>query len=178
MNITLCGMMGCGKTTVGMELARVLKKDWCDTDAMIEEKHGKISEIFRCQGEAVFRDIETETAALLSMQSDKVISVGGGFVLRAVNVELLKKNGKIIYLRAKKETLETRLREDKNRPLLHTGGEDLSQRIDRLLQERGLAYEQAADLIVDVDEKTPQEIATEIIDRMGVECKMKGAGTR
>ena len=70
------------------------------------------------------------------------------------------------------------MRADKNRPLLHTDGEDLSQRIDRLLQERGLVYEQASDLIVDVDEKTPQEIAAEIIDKMGVECKMKGAGTR
>jgi shikimate kinase len=90
-----------------------------------------------------------------------VISVGGGLVLRAENVALLRQNGKIIYLRAKQETLEKRLADDDTRPLLQTG-ETLSDRIKRLLDERTPIYEDVADYIVDVDGKTPQVIAAEI----------------
>ncbi len=161
MNLILCGMMGVGKTTVGKILAEVSLRSFVDTDALIEEKYGKISEIFATYGEGYFRDLEGETVRALSEKNALVISVGGGLVLREENVILLKKQGEIVYLRAKKETLVERLQKDTTRPLLQ--GRDLEKRIEELMRARTRAYEQAADCVVDVDGKTPTQIAEEII---------------
>lgn len=162
MNIVLCGMMGAGKTTVGLSLAARLAWNWLDTDAQIQEKYGKISDIFATLGEKRFREMETEVVRGLSDTENSVVSVGGGLVLKEENVRLLKQNGTIVYLRAEKETLVTRLRTDTNRPLLKNGEENIEEKIERLLLQRAPAYARVADLIVDVDGKTPQEIADEI----------------
>ncbi len=160
-------MMGCGKTTVGAALAARLGWDFVDTDRMIEEKHGKISDIFAQKGEGYFRALETETAAFLAKNgADRVVSVGGGMVLNSENVSLLKQGGKIIYLQASKETLLGRLLGDTSRPLL--AGKDLSARLDELLAARSSAYEKASDFTVWVDEKTPACIADEIIKELGL----------
>ena len=82
MNLILCGMMGAGKTTVGVEVARLTGWRCLDTDALIEERYGKISEIFKARGEAYFRGLEAETVKELSKQDGLVISVGGGLVLK------------------------------------------------------------------------------------------------
>lgn len=165
MNVILCGMMGAGKTTVGIALATLLGWQWRDTDAVIEEKYGKISDIFATLGEPRFREMETEIVRELCPQEDMIISVGGGLVLKEENVALLKENGKIVYLRARKETLLSRLRSDTSRPLLQ-GEESLEEKIERLLRTRASVYESVADLIVDVDKKTPQEIAAEIVEKI------------
>ena len=162
MNLILCGMMGVGKTTVGIKLAELTNRSWRDTDSMITEKYGKISDIFTRYGEARFREMETETVKELAGADNLVISVGGGLVLKQENNEILQKNGKIVYLRASVETLEKRLRGDDNRPLLQTE-ESLKERLDKLLHERAPAYEKAADYVVDVDGKTPEGIAREIV---------------
>lgn len=162
MNLILCGMMGAGKTTVGVEVARLTGWRCLDTDVLIEEKYGKISDIFKTHGEAYFRGLETETVAKLSVQDGLVISVGGGLVLKEENVDLLKQNGKIVFLRARMETLLERLQNDKTRPLLQSE-ETLSDRIKRLVDERTPIYERAADYIVDVDGKKPEEIGAEIL---------------
>ena len=86
-------------------------------------------------------------------------------VLRAENVELLKQYGKIFFLREKKQTLLTRLQGDKERPLLQ-GEESLEDKIDRLLSTREAIYVKVADYIVDVDEKSPDKIADEILVRI------------
>lgn len=167
MNIVLCGMMGCGKTTVGGALAARLGWDFVDTDRLIEEKHGKIADIFAQKGEAYFRALETEEAALLADGgADRVVSIGGGMALKAENVRLLKQGGRIVYLQASKETLLGRLLGDTSRPLL--AGQDLSARLDELLAARSSAYEWASDLTVCVDEKTPASIADEIIEKLGL----------
>ena len=98
MNLILCGMMGAGKTTVGIKIAETVGLRWYDTDDVIVENHGKISDIFKRYGEEYFRKLETETVAKLSKKDGLVISVGGGLVLKEENVELLKRNGKIVYL--------------------------------------------------------------------------------
>ena len=113
MNLILCGMMGAGKTTVGIKIAEKLGRRWYDTDEVITQQYGKISDIFEDKGEEYFRGLETQTVKSLSAETDLVISVGGGLVLRAENVELLKQNGKIFFLRAKKQTLLARLQGDK-----------------------------------------------------------------
>ena len=164
MNLILCGMMGSGKTTIGITIADRTQLRWYDTDELIVDKYGKISDIFEYYGEAHFRKLETEIVRDLAQKDNLVISTGGGLVLKKENNELLQKNGKIIFLRAKLETLACRLKVDGTRPLLQTSTETLRDRLARLLQERTPVYELVADYIVDVDGKTPEEIAMEIIE--------------
>lgn len=176
MNVILCGMMGSGKTTIGVKIAEKTGRRWYDTDGVIVDRYGKISDIFEYYGEEYFRKIETEVVKELSVQNDLIISTGGGLVLKEENTELLKKNGKIVFLRAKKETLAGRLKVDGTRPLLQAKTESILERLDKLLQERSPIYERVADFTVDVDGKTPNEIAEEIIDVLRNSCR--GAGTR
>lgn len=163
MNIVLCGMMGAGKTSVGQALARLSGRRAVDTDALIEEKYGKITEIFAAHGEAYFRDLETETARALSERDDLVIATGGGFVLRQENCDLLKKKGKIFFLRARFETLLARVAGDASRPLLAGGAE---KKLRELLPVRTPVYERAADCIVDTDGRDVDDIAREILSRL------------
>ncbi len=164
MNLILCGMMGSGKTTVGMKIAQRTGKSFVDTDALIEERHGKISDIFSRFGEGYFRDLESEIAKELCMQDGLIISTGGGLVLRKENVDALRQNGKIVFLRASLETLSNRLSADSTRPLLQSESEDVTARIAKLLAERTPVYEGAANYAVDVDKKSVDEIANEIIN--------------
>ena len=163
MNLILCGMMGAGKTTIGIKIAELTGRRWYDTDGLITDKHGKISDIFEYYGEAHFRKIETEIVKDLAQKDGLVISTGGGLVLKTENNALLQENGKIVFLRASVETLAKRLKVDGERPLLQTSTENLRDRLERLLKERAPVYEHVADFAVDVDGKTPETIAEEII---------------
>lgn len=162
MNLILCGMMGAGKTSVGKEVAKKLGWRWCDTDQLIVERHGSITDIFATHGEAYFRRLETEIVKELVQTDCLVLSVGGGLVLREENVALLRENGKIVFLCASVETLEKRLQADSSRPLLQAK-ESLKERLQQLLKERTPIYEAVADFTVNVDEKTLEEIAAEIV---------------
>ena len=164
MNLILCGMMGAGKTTIGIKIAEITGKRWYDTDGLIVDKYGKISDIFEYYGEAHFRKLETEIVKELAQKDGLVISTGGGLVLKKENNEALQKNGKIIFLRATLDTLARRLNVDDERPLLHTSTENLRVRLEKLMAERLPVYEHVSDYIVDVDGKTPEQIAQEIVD--------------
>ena len=166
MNWVLCGMMGCGKSTVGARLAQKVNRVFVDTDAIIVERYGKISDIFERYGEAYFRDLETELVKELYQKEGQVLSLGGGLVLHEENVRLLKEQGKIIFLRAEKRTLVERLQADKNRPLLQNA-QSLSSRVDELLISRAPIYERVSDMTVDVDDKSPEQIVDEIIKSIG-----------
>ncbi len=159
MNIVLCGMMGCGKTTV----AALLEKygyTVVDTDSVIVERYGSIADLFAKRGEEYFREIETRiTAEIAKNYSDAVISTGGGCVLRKENVKNLKAGGKIIYLRARAETLIKRLQGDASRPLLQGG---LEERVNGILNARAAVYERVADHIIDTDELTALQVAEKI----------------
>ena len=167
MNVILCGMMGAGKTTVGRALAEKSGRELVDTDGLIEEKYGKISDIFAEYGEEYFRRLETQTAEFLSGVDGLSVSVGGGLVLREENVKFLKKNGLIVYLRATLETLAARLQADETRPLLKNAESGLKERLKNLLNARAEIYENCADFAVDVDGKTPIQVAEEILARIG-----------
>ena len=164
MNLILCGMMGSGKTTVSLALSKLLGWERLDTDERIASRYGNITDIFEKQGEGYFRELETQICAELSQKDRLVISTGGGLVLRKENVELLKKNGVLVYLRAGIPTLIERLSTDKDRPLLK--GEDLKKRLTFLLKERAPIYEEVSAFWVDVDDKTPEEIANEIVGQV------------
>lgn len=97
-NIVLIGMPGSGKSTVGRLLAESLGRDLVDTDDVITNKHGAISDIFTRYGESYFRDIESEAVKETAKQSGIIIATGGGAILREENVRALKQNGVIFFL--------------------------------------------------------------------------------
>lgn len=166
MNIVLCGMMGVGKTSVGIKIAELTRRRWFDTDVVITDRYGKISDIFEYYGEAHFRGLETQIVSELADKDELVISTGGGLVLKSENAELLKQNGKIYFLRASFETLLTRVRADESRPLLKDMGKT-SERLKELLTERTPIYEHVADFIIDTDGKSVEEVADEVIALAG-----------
>lgn len=156
MNIVLCGMMGCGKTTVAAEFS-ARGYTVVDTDQIIVERHGNIDGIFAKHGEVHFRDIEAAvTAEVAKEYNSAVISLGGGCVLRAENVKNLKATGKIFYLKAEAETLIKRLEGDTSRPLLKGG---LEEKVKSILSARAHVYESVADFVIDTDKLTPAEVA-------------------
>lgn len=177
MNLILCGMMGSGKTTIGIKIAQRTGKSFVDTDTVIEERYGKIPDIFARYGEEYFRGLEREIVQELSVKEGLIISTGGGLVLCEKNVNALQKNGKIVFLRASLETLSHRLSADSTRPMLQSATESVTARIAKLLEKRTPVYEKAASYVVDVDNKSVDEIANEII-KLTQNEENKGAGTR
>ena len=167
-NIVLTGFMGSGKSTVGRRLSYLLKKPYLDTDKLIEQRQKKtISEIFKDEGEDAFRTMETELLEELAQaKCIRVIAVGGGTPLREQNRVLLSRLGKVVYLRIRPETVYERLKEDKTRPLLQC--EDPLTRIRELIASRNRAYEERADLIIDVDELNTEEVAKRIMKEEGL----------
>lgn len=161
-NIILIGFMGAGKTSIGSYYSQ--KQGWplLDMDHLIEEKAGmEIWQIFAIQGEDAFRVIETEVLKSLLADTERaVISVGGGLPLRVENQEILKLLGTVIFLRVSRDTVLERLAGDTTRPLLQ--GENKTRKVDDLMAYRNPIYEQLAHVIIDVDGKTPQQIADEI----------------
>ena len=168
MNIVLCGMMGVGKTSVGIQIAKLTGRRWFDTDVVISGRHGKISDIFEYYGEAHFRALETDVVRELIKLDGLVISTGGGLVLQPENRDMLKQNGVIVFLRAGFETLISRVRADESRPLLKDTGRT-AETLGQLLSVRTPIYEHVADRIVDTDGKTVEEVAREILALCGEE---------
>ena len=98
-NIVLIGMPGCGKTTVGTALTQALGMEFLDTDAMIVAKDGRaIPTIFSQDGEARFRDMESEAVREAAKQQHCIIATGGGAVLRKENMDILRQNGRIYFI--------------------------------------------------------------------------------
>jgi shikimate kinase len=153
---------GSGKTSVGLQLAYKLNFTFCDTDQMIEKEQNKsISTIFENEGEEYFRELETVLIEnLYGRLHQSVLSVGGGLPIREGNTERLKRLGKVVYLKATKETILKRLSGDNTRPLL--AGDNPGQKIEDLLQSRAPIYETAADIIINTDERTFHDIIEEI----------------
>lgn len=161
-HIILIGFMGSGKTSAGIALSYRMKRRMTDTDRWIEEKEKKtISQIFAESGEEAFRQMETNCLKeMLEITEGQIISVGGGLPVREENHILLKQLGTVFYLKATPDVIYDRLKEDTTRPLLQ--GDSPEEKIERLLAGREPVYESCADHIIDVSEKTPDEIAAEI----------------
>ena len=139
-NIVLIGMPSSGKTTIGKALAKEIGKDFIDTDEEIIKQEGiSISEIFKISGEAKFREIESEVIKMISSNQGFVIATGGGAILNPRNTQLLKENGKMIFLDKKLEDLITTA----DRPL-SSNFEDLKKRYN----ERYDIYVSSADYII------------------------------
>lgn len=160
MNVVLCGMPGSGKTVTAVALEKLTGKKSVDTDALIVETHGNIAEIFAKFGEEYFRTTETETCKNLADSNDLIIATGGGCVLREINVNYLKRNGVIFYLRAQKQTILNRIAGNCDRPLLLG---DVESRTEKLIKERSPIYERVADFVIDTDGLSPQQTAEIIV---------------
>jgi len=167
-NIFLTGFMGSGKTSLGRLLAGMLRVDFFDTDELITRRQGmSIAEIFSCYGENYFRDRESEVLELLCQKAPGtcVVSTGGGAVLREKNRAILKKSGVVVYLDVSSEEAYYRLKGVEDRPLIKV--DNPLQKIRALLQER-IPFYAEADMRVNVNGRSLQEIAAEIIDTMAV----------
>jgi shikimate kinase len=146
--LTLVGMPGCGKSTVGRHLARHLGMRLVDSDHEIERRIGMpIRAWFEAHGEHAFRDIEQEVIAQLCTDDDIVLATGGGAVLRAANREQLHKRTHVFYLRSTPEELFRRLRHDTHRPLLQVA--DPLRRLRELYRERDPLYRQVAHYVIE-----------------------------
>ncbi|WP_378176747.1 shikimate kinase [Aquimarina sp. SS2-1] len=168
MNIILLGYMGCGKSSIGRDLASELNLECLDLDDYIEAQEKKtINQIFEEKGEIYFRKKENEyLKELLDSKRNTIISLGGGTPCFAGNLELIKerKDAKSIYLKTSLQELVHRLFVEKNkRPLIaHLNSEtDLKDFIRKHLFERSFYYNQA-EYIISTDDKTVKEIVAEI----------------
>ena len=155
-NMVLIGMPGCGKSTVSAVLQAETGRPAVDTDTLIEQETGRtIPEIFREDGEKVFRDLESKVIEEVSARGGQIIATGGGAVLRPENVRALKRNGRLILLeRPAEELIPTA-----DRPLA-----DTQEKMERLRKEREPVYRAAADCTVQL-RGTPEEAARETESR-------------
>ncbi|MFQ3368804.1 MAG: shikimate kinase [Flavobacteriaceae bacterium] len=166
MNIVLLGYMGCGKTTVGIRLSKLINKKFIDLDQFIELTYNqKIQDIFLTRGEVYFRKIESECLnALMLKYNNAVISLGGGTVCYSNNLELIN-NSNSFYLKYSIPELSQRLLKiNSTRPIL-SAIDDHDKMIDfvsKHLFERNYYYNQASK-VIDCDLKDQDEIASEIL---------------
>ncbi len=147
--ISLIGMPGGGKSTVGRHLARMLDVPIVDTDACIEERIGEpIRTFFEREGEAAFRDLESEVLAdILDAMGEGLLATGGGIVLREANRELLHERTTVLYLRSTPEELFRRLRHDTQRPLLQV--RDPLAKLRELHAQRDPLYRRTAHYVLE-----------------------------
>ena len=169
-NVILIGFMGSGKTTVGKRLADRLGLEYLDTDERIEEQEQMaIRRIFEERGEESFRQAEMRLlTGLLKEETKRVIATGGGMPLRPENAEALKRLGMVVYLRTGGDTVYDRLKDATDRPLLLGG--DPKGTIETLLERREPLYRACAQITVDTDGRSPDQVTEELIAAVREGC--------
>ncbi|MCU6413842.1 shikimate kinase AroL [Enterobacter cloacae] len=168
--IFLVGPRGCGKTTVGLELARACQRHFVDTDHWLQTQAGQtIADIVEKEGWESFRS--RETAALEAVTApDAVIATGGGIILAAYNRRFMREKGIVIYLCAPVAALVGRLEafpEEGQRPALTS--RPLSEEVSEVLAERDALYREAAHHVVDAS-ASPEEVVIQIITVLRLAC--------
>lgn len=165
-HVLLIGMMGAGKTTVGRLLAQRLGAAYLDSDAEIQRRTGRtVPEIWHSDGEAAFRAEEAYALADAVRRAERtVVSVAGGAVLDAANRAVIRGGGTVVWLRARPETLAERVGAGEGRPLLDG---DPAGNLRRLESERRPYYAELADVVVDVDEIGPEQVAEAVLEAVG-----------
>lgn len=161
-NIVLIGFMGAGKSTISEFLHDVFAMDIVEMDQIIAQRQGmSISDIFETYGEEYFRDLETNLLIEMQSRTNAVISCGGGVPMRERNVAEMRKNGKVVLLTAKPETILARVQDNHDRPLLE-GNKNVAFIAD-LMEKRREKYIAASDLVIETDGKTELEICEELV---------------
>jgi shikimate kinase len=169
-HLLLVGMMGAGKSTVALLVARRLCRPCVDTDEEVERVVGRsVSAIFSSRGEAWFRVEESRVlAAVLGDPVPAVVSVGGGAVLDPVHRVALRAAGTVVWLRARPETLARRVGRNVDRPLLAAAAGGPAVALARIEAERRPLYEEVASEVIDVDDLTPDAVADRVLAVTGV----------
>jgi shikimate kinase len=163
--VSLIGMPGSGKSTVGKAVATRLGLPYVDCDAAIERHAGcLIAAFFERMGESAFRDLEMEVLAGLLLDGPTVLATGGGIVLREANRELLRTRTRCVYLDASLEVLWTRLRRDRRRPLLQVP--DPEARLRAMRAEREPLYRETAEIAVQTDGLSFARLVGEVVRRV------------
>lgn len=164
-NIFFIGFMGVGKTTVSEYLSTILNRSKIEIDKYIEEKENMtISQIFDKYGEGYFRNCETEVLKELNKQNNKIISCGGGIILRDKNVDLMKSQGRIVLLTASPQTIYERVKYSEERPILNNNMN--VEFISSLMKNREEKYLKTADIIINTDDKDIKQVSDEIIKKL------------
>lgn len=159
--ITLIGMMGSGKTSLGLLLSKELKFNFADIDSIIENSEKQsIAEIFQKKGEPYFRNLEQATIKEIFQNENLVLSLGGGAFENKETQNVLLNNSYVIYLKTSATTIFDRLKNDTSRPLLQ--GNNSIEKIQEIINSREHNYKLAHKTIL-TDNKKPQEIIHEIL---------------
>ena len=161
-NIVLIGFMGAGKTSISEYLKTLFAMDVIEMDQIIAEREGMtISDIFEVYGEQYFRNLETNLLIEMQSKTNVVISCGGGTPMRECNIAEMKKNGRVVLLTAKPETILERVKDSHDRPLIENN--KTVSFIAELMEKRREKYEAAADIIIETDGKDKSQICEELI---------------
>lgn len=164
MNIVLIGYRGTGKSVVGSILAKRLNMQCIGMDAEIVKKAGMpIPEIVAKYGWPKFRDIESELARELSGRDNVIIDTGGGVIERPENIEALRNNGVIFWLKASVDVIVSRIADGTERPAL-TAGKTFTDEVAEVLEKRIPKYQAAGRHEIDTDHLTPDQIADKIVE--------------
>lgn len=159
-NIILIGMPGCGKSTIGVILAKSLAYDFLDSDLLIQNRAGKkLHEIIRDDGIDYFTELEDKVNAEIEANRT-VIATGGSVVYCERAMKHFKDMGRIIYLKAEKNELERRISNFKTRGIVIPEGKSFFE----LYDERTSLYEQYADITVSSDIGTAEEVVEKICE--------------
>lgn len=173
MQISLIGLPGSGKSTVGRQLARRLQLPFLDSDHVIEQRIGcPIREFFEREGEVRFRDIEEQVLDELTQQG-AVLSTGGGAVLRPANRVHLRSRGQVVYLKSSPEELYRRLRHDTQRPLLQVS--DPLQRLRDLYAVRDPLYRETAHFVIETGRPSVATLVNMIVMQLELAGVVPGA---
>ena len=164
-NIVLIGFMGAGKSTIADYLSTMFDMKLVEMDQEISDREEmSIPDIFATYGEEYFRNLETELLRELQTGRNCIISCGGGAALRSENVVEMKKNGRVVLLTASPETIYERVKDGNDRPLLN--GNNSVEFIADMMEKRREKYEEAADIVVQTDDKTILQICEELITKL------------
>lgn len=151
MVVFLCGFMGCGKSTVGRELAKIRGTKFIDMDTYIEDKEGmKISEIFATKGEPYFRNVEAQTVIELSKEN-AIVGCGGGAMLNPTSAEVGRTKGKVIFLDVPFKICYERIKGDTNRPIVMNNS---PEQLEEIYNQRHEVYEKHCSLKVGINGDT------------------------
>ena len=161
-NIILTGFMGCGKTSIGKRIALNFEIDFIDTDIEIQNICGMtINSFFEKYGECYFRKLERNYCKLAALSKGYVIASGGGIIKDESNIENLKINGVIVYLKCSAEKIYKNIKNDATRPLLN-GADDKYELICSMLEQREPLYHKYADFIMDISDMRLEESAWQV----------------
>lgn len=172
MNIVLIGFMGTGKTTIGRKLAVRLGYRFVDTDQYIEwEQKCKIPLLFKSQGEAYFRQLETSLLRRLCSVQNTVVATGGGVLVTPGNMELIKQIGTSVHLQAQFDDIFERVTRNTKRPLVLT--ENPLKTVTDLYEARKNLYKEA-DITIDTKSMKMWSIVTRIIGELQSPVEQQG----